>query len=109
MFERLVRDTHFWPCLSLDGASCVEGFDKNDGKARLDILYGFAVKYISVLHDFCVGANGVVAKCLNKPNVHRLLELYTHTIPAFGHSRHEQELLFETEHQPLKRAISSSN
>mgnify|MGYP003438799006 FL=1 len=109
MFQRLVRDTHFWPCSSLDGASCVEGFNKNDGKAWLDILYGFAVKYISVLHDFCVRDNGVVAKYLNKPNVHRLLELYTHTIPAFGHSRHVQELLFETAHQPLKRAISRSN
>jgi hypothetical protein len=41
--------------------------------------------------------------------VHRLLELYTHTIPAFGHSSHVQELLFETAHQPLKRAIFRSN
>jgi hypothetical protein len=109
MFQRLVRDTHFWPCSSLDGASCVEDFNENDGKTRLDILYGFAVKYISVLHELCVRENGVVAKYLNKPNVHRLLELYTHTIPAFGHCRHVQELLFETAHQPLKRAISRSN
>jgi hypothetical protein len=109
MFQRLVRDTHFWPCSSLDGASCVEEFNRNDGESRLDILYGFAVKYISVLHEFCVRDNGVVAKYLNKPNVHRLLELYTHTIPAFGHCRHVQELLFETAHQPLKRAIARSN
>jgi hypothetical protein len=67
------------------------------------------VKYMSVLHNLCVRENGVVTKYLNKPNVHRLLELYTHTIPAFGHSRHVQELLFETAHQPLKRAISRSN
>jgi hypothetical protein len=41
--------------------------------------------------------------------VHRLLELYTHTIPAFGHCRHVQELLFETSHQSFKRGISRSN
>jgi hypothetical protein len=41
--------------------------------------------------------------------VHRLLELYTHNFPAFGHCRHVQELLFETAHQPLKRAIARSN
>jgi hypothetical protein len=62
-----------------------------------------------VLHEFCVRENGVVAKYLNKPNVHRLLELYTHTISAFGHSRHVQEHLFETAHQPLKSEISRSN
>jgi hypothetical protein len=109
IFQRLVRDTHFWPCSSLDGASCVEDCNRNDGETQLDILYGIAVKYISALHKFCVRDNGVVAKYLNKPNVHRLLELYTHTIPAFGHCRHVQELLFETAHQPLKRAITRSN
>jgi hypothetical protein len=72
-------------------------------------LYGFAVKYISVLYEFCVRDKGVVAKYLNKPNVHRMLELYTHTIPAFGHSMHVQELLFDTAHQPLKSAISCYN
>jgi hypothetical protein len=41
--------------------------------------------------------------------VHRLLELYTHTLPAFGHVGHFQELLFETAHQPLKRGIKRSN
>jgi hypothetical protein len=41
--------------------------------------------------------------------VHRLLELYTLTIHTFGHSRHVQELLFETAHQPLKRAFFRSN
>jgi hypothetical protein len=43
------------------------------------------------------------------PNVHRLRDFYTHMIPAFYHSSHVQELLFETAHQPLKRAISRSN
>jgi hypothetical protein len=38
MFQLLVRDTHFWPCSSLDGASCVEDFNENDGKAWLDIF-----------------------------------------------------------------------
>mgnify|MGYP003411280385 CR=1 FL=1 len=65
--------------------------------------------YISVLHEFSVIYNGVVAKYLNKPNVHRLLDLSTHTIPAFSHCRHVREILFETAHQPLKRAISCSN
>jgi hypothetical protein len=39
MFQRMFRDTHFWPCSSLDGASCVEELNTKDGKAWLDILY----------------------------------------------------------------------
>jgi hypothetical protein len=76
---------------------------------RLDALYGLALKYISKLYDLCVRDNGGIGKHLNKPNVHRLLELYTHTIPAFGHCKYVQELLFETAHQPLKRATVRSN
>ena len=41
--------------------------------------------------------------------MHRLLELYAHTLPAFGHVRHLNELLFESAHQPLKRAMLRSN
>jgi hypothetical protein len=109
MFQGIVRETHFWPIATLDGAQTVHEFNRRDGQARLDMLYGSAGDYIRRLHDLCVRDQDVVGKYLNKPNVHRLLELYTHTIPAFGHSRHVQELLFETAHQPLKRAISRSN
>jgi hypothetical protein len=38
-----------------------------------------------------------------------LIELFAHTIPAFGHVRHVAELLFESAHQPLKLGITSSN
>jgi hypothetical protein len=33
MFQRLVRDTHFWPCSSLESASCVKDFTKNRRKS----------------------------------------------------------------------------
>jgi hypothetical protein len=108
-FQQLFRDTNFWPCSSLDGASCVEDFNRKDGGTQLDILYGIAARHISVLHEFCVRDEGVVAKYLSKPNVHRLLELSNHTIPAFRHCRHVRKLLFETAHHPLKRAITRSN
>jgi hypothetical protein len=84
-FQRLVRETHFWPCSALDGATLIQEFNDRNGSARLDTLYGLAADYISELHDLCLRDSVVVGKHLNKPNVHRLLELYTHTIQAFGH------------------------
>ena len=46
---------------------------------------------------------------LDKPNVHRMIELYQHTLPRFGHMPTVDELPFEAAHQPLKRALSRSN
>jgi hypothetical protein len=74
----------------------------------MDMLYGSAVDYVRRLHESCVRDKDVAGKHLNKPNVHRLIELYTHKILSFGHCRHVQELLFETDHQHLKCAINRS-
>jgi hypothetical protein len=109
MFQRLVNETHFWPDAAFDGAATIHAFNERSGEARMDMLYGFAVDYVLRLHELCVRDEDVAEKHLNKPNVHRLIELHTHTIPSFGHCRHVQELLFKTAHQPLKGAITSSN
>jgi hypothetical protein len=92
-FQSLVRETHFWPCVEVDDASFLREFNDRGVKTRLDTLYGMAVEYIDRLHECCVRDSiGVVGRHFNKPNVHRLLELYAHTIPAFGHCKHVQEL-----------------
>ena len=44
---------------------------------------------------------------LDKPNLHRLHELFAHTLPMFGTLRHIGELILEKGHQPLKRAIKN--
>ena len=43
------------------------------------------------------------------PNLHRLRELLHAVIRLLLHVRHLQELLFESAHQPLKRAITTGN
>jgi hypothetical protein len=109
MFQRLVNETHFWPDAAFDGSATIHAFNERSGEARMDMLYGSAVYCVRRLHELCVRDKDVSGKHLNKPNVQRLIELYTHTIDSFGHCRHVQDLLFETAHQPLKRAITRSN
>jgi hypothetical protein len=109
MFQQLVAETHLWPNKHTDTAHDFKKFNAKGGFARFNALYSQASVYIQKLHDLSVRDYQKVGVHLNKPNVHRLVELYTHTIPMFGHARHVQELLFETAHQPLKRAISRSN
>ncbi len=48
-------------------------------------------------------------KTIDKPNVHRLVELVRTTLPMIGHVSRVGELVLEKAHQILKRAIRLSN
>ncbi len=48
-------------------------------------------------------------RTLEKPNLHRLLELMRTTLPMVGHVAHIGELSLEKAHKLLKRAIRQSN
>jgi hypothetical protein len=109
MFQQLVAETHLWPNKHTDAAHDFKKFNAKGGFARFNALYSQASGYIQKLHELSVRDYQKVGWHLNKPNMHRLVELYTHTLSMFGHARHVQELLFEIAHQPLKRAISRSN
>ena len=104
----LVAATNFFPSSRLDGEKCVHDFNRNNGMRRIEMLYSKASNYIGLLNTLC-RLSEQARKHLDKPNVHRLLELYVHTIPAFGHVRHVQELIFESAHQPLKQGLRRSN
>ena len=48
-------------------------------------------------------------KSLDKPNLHRLLELSSAYMPSMGHGSFLSELMFEAAHQALKRALERAN
>lgn len=107
-FLVLVAETTFYPLPNIDGAASVLEFNRDNGRHRVDKLYRMACKYVSDLDEVCALSQRL-RDVLDKPNVHRLVELYAHTIPAYGHVKHVAELLFESGHQPLKRGITTSN
>jgi hypothetical protein len=107
-FQTLVAETTFYPVPELDGSALVREFNKDSGEYRMEMLYGMACDYVKELDGVCA-LSQKLKDALDKPNVHRLIELYAHTIPAYGHVKHVAELLFESAHQPLKRAINGSN
>jgi hypothetical protein len=109
LFQKLVSRTCYLPRIDVDGIAQVQTFNERDGMERLDERFQLSCKYVADLHSICSHSTKGVGRTLNKPNVHRLLELYAHTLPAFGHVGHFQELLFETAHRPLKRGITRSN
>jgi hypothetical protein len=107
-FQSLVSETMFYPESDLDGTASIDEFNRDAGWFRMDKLYRMACKHVKDLDDVCKISTSL-RDILDKPNVHRLIELYAHTIPAYGHVKHVAELLFESGHQPLKHGVTQSN
>jgi hypothetical protein len=107
-FQVLVARTYYLPSSLLDGENAVISFNMGDGRIRINELYVMACEYLTKLDSLCRISEDM-RKHLDKPNAHRLVELYAHTLPAFGHVHHVQELVFESAHQPLKRGLRNSN
>ena len=107
ILRRLVSLTFWWPSLETDG---VNAFEYVHGKSRSKYyrdLRLLAEEYIIELEKFCDNYPQY-SKNLDKPNVHRMIELYMHTVVVFGHALFISEMLFEAAHQPLKFSLSKN-
>ena len=107
--NRLISLTYWWPEQGVDHPNDVACFDltKSNNKYICSIQ-DLAVSYLEQVDALSVELE-IARKQLDKPNLHRLLELYFHSLPAFGHAKHFTELVLENAHQPLKRCITKSN
>ena len=105
-FREMYLETFFIPEENRDGLRAVKALDHStDYHNRLKRL---CVGYIQLVDQLCA-IDAVIMGELDRPNIHRLLELYHHSVPRFGHVSLFDELRFEAMHQPLKRALSRSN
>lgn len=57
--------------------------------------------YVRMVKKIC-SRSKLARKKLNKPILHRLMELYEVMTPKLVHAREFMELVFETAHLPLK-------
>ena len=66
-----------------------------------DVLIKRTVKFLSTARAM-YNEDPVVGSLLDKPIVHRLLELVMHTVPLYGHARMCSEMVLEQAHQQFK-------
>lgn len=95
----------WWPNLSTDGESAwhfVHGDGMNNYHRALQVLAANFVKSVAKFSK----SYPSLAREVDLPNTHRLLELAYHTIPRFNHILYVCELVFESAHQPLKFFLS---
>lgn len=102
--QDVIVRTYWWPTLELDGIEAVEYYEDMSGKKYFEDLQTRAVKYLEMANN-CIRCNQISGRHLHKPNFHRILELYLHTIPYLRHGRNVSEMVFEHFHQWLKRSL----
>lgn len=106
--QHLISNTHFVRIAEIDGLEKAKRLQKYEGRLKIETLKPLAEEYMKLVEDVC--ANDEIAYAeLDKPNVHRLIELYHHLTASFGHVRNFMELLFEPNHHPFKKLKSQSN
>ena len=105
--QRLISLIYWWRLPELDGKQ-VTALIHNMTETYFSDLRSMSKEYVNLVDDIC-GKSDVVRRELDKPNLHRLIELYELSIPDFGHVREFMELVFESAHQPLKRFNARSN
>lgn len=90
--------------MEIDGNEALDFVHGDDQSKYHSELLALAKEFISKLKSKCA-TSGSVRSRLGRPNLHRLLDLYNHTIPNYSHALYFSDMTFELNHQPLKRSM----
>ena len=107
-FHRFFSLAFWWPSLNADGREAwnfVHGTGIDKYYHSLQVLAANFVKSIEKFSKSYPLLSGLV----DRPNTHRLMELFYHTIPLFNHVAFVCELVYESAHQPLKFFLSRNH
>ena len=107
-FQEIVAWVHFRPESLLDGGNYVGSFLGGQRRLYLIEMQEKCRNLVSNMSTLCARSEHA-KRHLDKPNVHRLVEFFSFTLPAFGNVFHIQELVLERGHQELKCGILRSN
>ena len=107
IFNQLVSLTFWWPWPSTDGISSFL-YIHGDQKVYFNDMLRLATKFVEMI-DQLSSTSSIVLSILDRPNTHRMIELYASTIPHFSHALFCVDMGFEANHQPLKSSLSRNS
>ena len=93
---------YYWPTKSYDMDEEIDTVNGNNGRNYLSILHTLSQKLVDSASQF-IKEDGKNCRLLDKPNIHRLLELSVTSLPLVGHGRILSELVFEMVHFFFKK------
>lgn len=100
-YQKLVALTFFRPVVDPDDAEDEKCARKQEKERYYMDVGKLATQYVKHAASLCVECT-MARGALNRPNTDRLLELYRHSIPSYGHALFISDINFEAKHQPLK-------
>lgn len=106
--QKFISYTYWCPGSDIDGKECADFVSGRYRGNFIDELRLFSKEYVKSGEKLW-SESELARKHLEKPNLHRLTELYEISVPTLLHFREFMELVFEIRHQPLKRCIARSN
>ena len=106
--SRIIVRSQEHPKCGVDNESDMRRFNNCHGRKRLKDLVSDAREYCETIKDLSRIDTKHVG-ILDKPNMHRFVELFVHSLPMFGSMRFIEELILEKAHQTAKKAIDMSN
>ncbi len=106
--QNIIRIIQWNPSKDIDSELDINEYNMKNGYWRLERLQRYVKEYCKLVHELCK-SNSSVWIILDKPNLHRLVELSVHTMPRIGNVKYGEELILEKSHQSMKRGIEHSN
>lgn len=105
--QYLMSAAYWWPRVSVDGPMAMPYTGEGGNSRHVAELKKAVTDYVSKLHDARTHFREETA-VLDKPNVHRVVELFFHTVPMFGHIGNVCEMSLESYHQVLKCGLRNN-
>ena len=104
VFSKLLALTFWWPIAAVDGVDAFQYIHGPRQRQYHTDMLSLVNKLLEAIQEECK-TSAVVKKRLDRPNTHRIIELYRNTIPLFTHVLFCLDMGFERNHQPLKAAL----
>ena len=108
VLHSLISLLYWWPAMATDGPDATRLVHGSSQVVYHGRIHRLVVKFVEGVRDAC-DSKPWLKMHLDKPNVHRLLELSVHTVPLYGHALLVAEMIFEAHHQQFKSDMSSSS
>lgn len=105
--HRLVAMVYWWPREYVDGVEASRYMGVKGRSQHCAELKKIGSDYLNHVHDM-KRHHREFGEVLDKPNLHRILELCIHTVPLFGHACNVAEMPLESYHRILKDGLRNN-
>lgn len=108
-FSELVSLSFLCQMENIDDTNMVQWVKGRSSNSYHLSLQRLAARFLKVVNTFCLSSEVSCARRIEKPNIHRLLELVYHTVPQSHHAKFVAEMVLDSFHQQFKSTLTRNS